>query len=59
MYPLRHRRLREALKAASKHRKEIVSEIHRAIEVRLEESHFQPLLKGVKNMFGASTKNAR
>jgi guanosine-3',5'-bis(diphosphate) 3'-pyrophosphohydrolase len=28
MYPLRHRRLREAMKAAKKNRKEIVTEVH-------------------------------
>ena len=36
MYPLRHRRLREAMKAARKNRNEIVTEIHQAIEMRLE-----------------------
>ena len=46
MYPLRHRRLREALKAAGKNRKEIVSEIHQAIEVRLERESFLALVKG-------------
>jgi RelA/SpoT family (p)ppGpp synthetase len=46
MYPLRHRRLREALKAASKNRKEIVSEIHQAIEVRLEKESFPAIVKG-------------
>ena len=46
MYPLRHRRLREALKAASKNRKEIVSEIHQAIEVRLEGESFPAIVKG-------------
>jgi len=37
MYPLRHRRLREALKAAKKNRNEVVTEIHQAIELRLEQ----------------------
>jgi len=37
MYPLRHRRLREALKSAKKNRNEVVTEIHQAIEVRLEQ----------------------
>jgi guanosine-3',5'-bis(diphosphate) 3'-pyrophosphohydrolase len=46
MYPLRHRRLREALKAAGKNRKEIVSEIHQAIEVRLERESFLAIVKG-------------
>ena len=46
MYPLRHRRLREALKAASKNRKEIVSEIHQAIEARLEKESFPAIVKG-------------
>lgn len=46
MYPLRHRRLREALKAASKNRKEIISEIHQAIEVRLEKESFPAIVKG-------------
>ncbi len=36
MYPLRYRRLREAMKAAKKNRNEIVTEIHQAIEIRLE-----------------------
>ena len=36
MYPLRHRRLREALKASRKNRKEVVTEIQQAIEMRLE-----------------------
>jgi guanosine-3',5'-bis(diphosphate) 3'-pyrophosphohydrolase len=36
MYPLRHRRLKEAMKAARKNRNEIVTEIHQAIEMRLE-----------------------
>lgn len=40
MYPLRHRRLREAMKAARKNRNEIVTEIHQAIEIRLEKEHF-------------------
>ena len=40
MYPLRHRRLREAMKAARKNRNEIVTEIHQAIEMRLEKEHF-------------------
>ena len=35
MYPLRHQRLREAMKAARKNRKEIVSEIQHTIEVRM------------------------
>ena len=46
MYPLRHRRLREAIKAASKNRKEIVSEIHQAIEIRLERESFPAIVKG-------------
>ena len=46
MYPLRYRRLREALKAASKNRKEIISEIHQAIEVRLEKESFPAIVKG-------------
>jgi GTP pyrophosphokinase len=46
MYPLRHRRLREAMKAARKNRKEIVSEIHQAIELRLEHESFPAIVKG-------------
>ena len=46
MYPLRHRRLREAMKAARKNRKEIVTEIQKAIEVRLEGESFHALVKG-------------
>lgn len=46
MYPLRHRRLREAMKAARKNRKEIVTEIHQAIEMRLENESFPALVKG-------------
>ena len=46
MYPLRHRRLREAMKAARKNRKEIVTEIQQAIEVRLEGESFHALVKG-------------
>ena len=46
MYPLRHRRLREAMKAARKNRKEIVAEIHQTIEIRLENESFPALVKG-------------
>jgi len=46
MYPLRHRRLREAMKAARKNRKEIVAEIHQAIELRLERESFDAVVKG-------------
>jgi len=46
MYPLRHRRLREAMKAARKNRKEIVTEIQKAIEVRLEGESCHALVKG-------------
>ena len=46
MYPLRHRRLREAMKAARKNRKEIVSEIHQTIEMRLENESFPALVTG-------------
>ena len=46
MYPLRHQRLREAMKAARKNRKEIVAEIHLAIEMRLENESFPALVKG-------------
>ncbi len=45
MYPLRHRRLREAMKAARKNRKEIVAEIHQAIELRLESESFPAVVK--------------
>jgi len=48
MYPLRHRRLREAMKAAGKNRKEIVAEIHQSIEVRLEQESFPAIVKGRK-----------
>lgn len=46
MYPLRHRRLREAMKAARKNRKEILAEIQQAIEIRLESEAFPALVKG-------------
>lgn len=46
MYPLRHRRLREAIKAAGKNRKEIITEINQAIEVRLERESFIAIVKG-------------
>jgi guanosine-3',5'-bis(diphosphate) 3'-pyrophosphohydrolase len=45
MYPLRHRRLREAMKAARKNRKEIVAEIHQAIELRMESESFPAIVK--------------
>ncbi|MDO7635758.1 MAG: RelA/SpoT family protein [Porticoccaceae bacterium] len=45
MYPLRHRRLREAMKAAKKNRKEIVSEVHQAIEIRLEKESVNTTVK--------------
>ena len=45
MYPLRHRRLREAMKAAKKNRKEVVAEIHQAIEVRLEQEQLEATVK--------------
>jgi guanosine-3',5'-bis(diphosphate) 3'-pyrophosphohydrolase len=45
MYPLRHRRLREAMKAARKNRKEIVAEIHQAIELRMESESFPATVK--------------
>ena len=46
MYPLRHRRLREALKASRKNRKEVVTEIHQSIEMRLESEAINVLVKG-------------
>jgi RelA/SpoT family (p)ppGpp synthetase len=46
MYPLRHRRLREAMKAARKNRKEIVTEIHQAIELGLQHESFDAVVKG-------------
>lgn len=45
MYPLRHRRLREAMKAAKKNRKEIVTEIHQAIEIRLQQEALTAILQ--------------
>ncbi len=36
LYPLRYRRIREAITAATGHRKELVAEIKDAVEVRLE-----------------------
>ena len=45
MYPLRHRRLREAMKAARKNRNEIVTEIHQAIEMRLEKEDLPAKVK--------------
>ena len=35
MYPLRYRRLREALKASRKNKREIITEIHESMEIRL------------------------
>ena len=46
MYPLRHRRLREALKASRKNRKEVVTEIHQSIEMRLGSEAINVLVKG-------------
>ncbi len=46
MYPLRHRRLREALKASRKNRKEVVSEIHKTIEMRLEKEEINADVTG-------------
>lgn len=46
MYPLRHRRLREAIKASRKNRKEVVSEIHQSIEMRLDEEMVNVKVKG-------------
>lgn len=46
MYPLRHRRLKEAMKAARKNRNEIVTEIHQALEMRLEK---EQLIAGVQS----------
>ncbi|MBT6114956.1 MAG: RelA/SpoT family protein [Porticoccaceae bacterium] len=45
MYPLRHRRLREAMKAAKKNRKEVVGEIHQSMEVRLEQEQVEATVK--------------
>ena len=45
MYPLRHRRLREAMKAAKKNRKEVVTEIHQAIEIRLDKEDLEGTVK--------------
>lgn len=45
MYPLRHRRLREAMKAAKKNRKEVVGEIHQSMEVRLEQEKVEATVK--------------
>ena len=56
MYPLRHRRLREALKASRKNRKEVVTEIQQAIELRLErESVHVESSRGEKNICGVFT----
>lgn len=46
MYPLRHRRLREALKASRKNRKEVVTEIQQAIDLRLERESVHVEVKG-------------
>ena len=46
MYPLRHRRLREALKASRKNRKEVVTEIQQAIELRLKRESVHVEVKG-------------
>ncbi len=45
MYPLRHRRLREALKASRKNRREVIGEIHQAIEMRLENEAISAVVK--------------
>ncbi|MDC1210522.1 bifunctional (p)ppGpp synthetase/guanosine-3',5'-bis(diphosphate) 3'-pyrophosphohydrolase [Porticoccaceae bacterium] len=45
MYPLRHRRLREAMKAAKKNRKEVVGEIHQSMEIRLEQEQVEATVK--------------
>ena len=58
MYPLRHRRLREAMKAARKNRNEIVTEIHQAIEMRLEKEHFTAVQKPRKTSVEHLSKNA-
>jgi guanosine-3',5'-bis(diphosphate) 3'-pyrophosphohydrolase len=55
MYPLRHRRLREALKASRKNRKEVVSEIHKTIEMRLEKEEINADVTGrEKHLFAIS-----
>jgi GTP pyrophosphokinase len=45
MYPLRHRRLREALKASRKNRREVIGEIHQAMEMRLETETIDAVVK--------------
>lgn len=45
MYPLRHRRLREALKASRKNRREVIGEIHQAMEMRLENETIDAVVK--------------
>ena len=45
MYPLRHRRLREAMKAAKNNRKEVVGEIHQSLEIRLEQEKVEATIK--------------
>lgn len=45
MYPLRHRRLREALKASRKNRREVIGEIHQSMEMRLENETIDAVVK--------------
>ena len=59
MYPLRHRRLREAIKAAGKNRKEIITEINQAIEVRLERESFIAIVKGREKHLWSIYKKTR
>ena len=46
LYPLRSRRMREALRAARGNRKELVSEIQRTIELRLEKEQISATVTG-------------
>ena len=45
MYPLRYRRLREALKASRKNKREIITEIHESMEIRLAKENVTATVK--------------
>ena len=45
MYPLRYRRLREALRSSRKNRKELITEIHESMEIRLNKENVNAKVK--------------
>lgn len=45
MYPLRYRRLREALRSSRKNRKELITEIHESMEIRLNKEKVNAKVK--------------